>query len=252
MNSIERKQKRYERRSQKRDTKRMNAILRFDNFELLLDPDNLYRAYRKSKLGVSWKESVQRYGQCWLRNIAGTRNKLVSNEPVQSGFVEFDIHERGKARHIKSVHISERVVQKCLCDRVLVPVLSRPLVYDNGASLRNKGVHFSLRRLKAHLARYYRSNGFSNKGYVLSIDFAKFFDSVRHDVLLEKVKCYIHDQKLIDIITRFISVSGTMCLLVSVARCRKFALSFTLTTLTIISRRNSVLSFTDVTWMICI
>jgi len=208
MNSIERKQKRYERRSEKRDEKRRSAIRKFDNFDLLIAPGNLYRAYRKSKSGVSWKESVQRYGSCWLRNIVGTHNKLVNNEPVQSGFVEFDIHERGKARHIKSVHISERVVQKCLCDQVLVPVLSRSLVYDNGASLRNKGVHFSLRRLKAHLARYYRKNGFSNKGYVLSIDFAKFFDSIRHDILLEKVKRYIHDQKAIDIITRFISVFG--------------------------------------------
>jgi hypothetical protein len=205
---MERKQKRYERRSQKRNEKRRNAIRRFDNFELLLDPDNLYRAYRKSKLGVSWKESVQRYGSCWLRNIAGTRKKLANNEPVQSGFVEFDIHERGKARHIKSVHISERVVQKCLCDQVLVPVLSRSLIYDNGASLRNKGVHFSLRRLKVHLARYYRKNGFSNEGYVLSIDFSKFFDSIRHDLLLGRIGKYIKDGRLFKCVERFVTIFG--------------------------------------------
>lgn len=31
---------------------------------------------------------------------------------------KFDINTRGKLRHIQSVRISERVAQKCLCDRL--------------------------------------------------------------------------------------------------------------------------------------
>jgi hypothetical protein len=72
--------------------------------------------------------------------------------------VEFDLPGRGKTRHIKSVHISERVVQKRLCGNALVPVLSRSLIHDNGAFVKNKGVHFALRRLIVHLSRYYRRN----------------------------------------------------------------------------------------------
>jgi hypothetical protein len=208
MNSSERREARYRRRREKRRATLRASIGRYDNFDLLTDPENLYRAYRRAKLGVSWKESVQRYASLWLLNINKTVRKLNAGEKISNGFVEFDIKERGKNRHIKSIHISERVVQKCLCDQVLVPMLSRTLVYDNGASLKNKGTHFALRRFIVHMARFYRKNNFSNKGYALIIDFSRFFDSIRHDVLLNKLSKYIEDKRLFDLVSGFITVFG--------------------------------------------
>jgi hypothetical protein len=67
--------------------------------------------------GVAWKESVQRFEANAMRNIADIRRKPLAGENIQRGFAEFDLRERGKTRHIKSVHISERIVQKCLCDK---------------------------------------------------------------------------------------------------------------------------------------
>jgi hypothetical protein len=144
----------------------------------------------------------------WLLNIAEAHRKLAAGENVQHGFVEFDVRERGKVRHIKSVHISERIVQKTLCDQILVPILSRPLIHDNGASLKGKGLHFALRRLIAHLSKYYRQNDYSNQGYVLTIDFSKYFDTIRHDILLEHVKRYIKDKRVLALLLSFISVFG--------------------------------------------
>jgi hypothetical protein len=158
--------------------------------------------------GVAWKESVQRFEANAMRNIADIRRKLLAGENVQSGFVEFELRERGKIRHIKSVHISERIVQKCLCDNVLTPVLTYPLIYDNGASVESKGVHFAIRRLITHLCRFYRQNGFSNDGYALLIDFSKFFDNVRHDVLFALLDRHITDLRILDLVCRFISVFG--------------------------------------------
>ncbi|MDR2534854.1 MAG: RNA-directed DNA polymerase [Treponema sp.] len=208
MNSAERKQARYSRRVESREAKRREKSLRHDDFSRIIDPNNLANAFRKSRLNVSWKESVQRYEARWLLNIKQTVRKLIDGERVSGGFVEFDIHERGKTRHIKSIHISERIIQKALCDEVLVPILSRSLIYDNAASLKDKGVHFALRRLKRHLARFYRTNGNSNKGYVLSLDISKYFDSIRHDILLDKVKRYIHDPLVLKLLRDFISVFG--------------------------------------------
>jgi hypothetical protein len=132
---------------------------RYDDFERVVDFDNLYRTFLDARRGVAWKESVQRYEANALRNTAETRRKLLAGESVQRGFAVFTLHERGKVRHIKSVHISERVIQKCLCDQAPVPLLSNGLVYDNGASVKGKGVRFALRRLIAHLSKFYRSNG---------------------------------------------------------------------------------------------
>jgi hypothetical protein len=157
---------------------------------------------------VDWKESVQRYEANALRNIVDTRRRLLAGESVQNGFMEFTLHERGKVRHIKSVHISERVVQKCLCTQVLVPILSNGLIYDNGASVKGKGVHFAIKRLITHLSMFYRQNGNSNEGYCLSIDFSKFFDSIDHELLFKMLDKEIKDKSVLDLTKKFITVFG--------------------------------------------
>jgi hypothetical protein len=208
MTSTERRQGRRERRMATRERIRREHIAEYDDFSRIANPDNLHIAFKKARRGVGWKESVQRFEASWLSNINKIYKKLLKKEDVSSGFVEFTIKERGKERHIKSVHISERLVQKALCDQSLEPILSRTLIYDNSASLKGKGVHFALRRLKVHLSRFYRKNGFSNDGYVLSIDLSKFFDSIRHDVLFANIKKYIKDPDVFDLIKSFIIVFG--------------------------------------------
>ena len=208
MTSTERREARYERRKARREARREARIKPHDDFSLVADTDNLYAAFRSSMRGVAWKESVQRFEANALRNIADIRRRLFSGENIQHGFVEFDLHERGKIRHIKSVHISERIVQKCLCDTVLSPILTNPLIYDNGASVEGKGTHFSIRRLIVHLSRFYRQNGFSNDGYALIVDFTKSFDSIRHDILFALVERYISDPRILDLLRRFVSVFG--------------------------------------------
>ena len=208
MTSTERHEARYRRRSAARKKKRGEKLKPFDDFSNITDADNLYEAFKRSKLGVSWKESVQRYDAGAMRNIAQMRRKLISGENIQNGVVEFTLLERGKTRHIKSVHISERIVQKCLCDKTLVPILSHPLIHDNGASVKGKGVHFALRRLITHLSRFYRQNNFSNTGYALLIDFTKFFDNIRHDVSFQLQNRLITDTRVRDLVRRFVSVFG--------------------------------------------
>ena len=207
MNSDERREVRRERRRNARQAKREKADAPFDDFGLVADADSLYRAFQNSKKGVSWKESVQRFDASLLANIAELRRKLLAGESVQSRFVEFTLNERGKTRHIKSVHISERVVQKALCDEVLVPILSRPLIHDNGACVKGKGVHFAIQRLILHLSRFYRENK-TNDGYALLVDFSKFFDNVDHAVLFALVDARVKDVRIRRIVRDFVSVFG--------------------------------------------
>lgn len=45
-------------------------------------------------------------------NIARTHRELMDGTWKTKGFFAFDLMERGKLRHIRSVHIAERVVQR--------------------------------------------------------------------------------------------------------------------------------------------
>lgn len=207
MTSAERRRARYQRRRDARQKKRDTYSIRFDNYDVLTDADNLAKAFRRAKRGVSWKESVQRFEASLFRNIAELRRKLLSGESVQKGFVEFTLRERGKTRHIKSVHISERVVQKVLSDEVLAPILTKPLIHDNGASIKGKGVHFALRRLVCHLSRYFRKNK-TNGGWALLIDFRKFFDSIDHETIFALIDKRIKNERIRDLVRHFVSVFG--------------------------------------------
>lgn len=189
MTSEERHKARYQRRVEKRQAKKAYRN-RETTFENVFSFKNLYNAYKQSRKGVLWKSSVQTYKANALANVYKTYKLLMAHRYKTRGFVEFDIVERGKPRHIRSVHVSERVIQRCLCDECLVPQLRAAFIYDNGASLKGKGIDFSLARLERHLQAYYKKHG--NSGYVLTFDFSKYFDTAAHAPILEQYdKCLI-------------------------------------------------------------
>ena len=164
MNSAERREARYQRRKAARMKKKAAALREYGDFETVFSFERLYESYRASVRGVGWKASTQRYKAASLANVTKTHEELIAGRYRSKGFYEFDIVERGKPRHIRSVHISERVVQRCLCDYCLVPMLSRSFIYDNGASLRGKGYDFAVSRVTHFLAEHYNFNPRAPRG----------------------------------------------------------------------------------------
>ena len=206
MTSEERKERRYQRRKAERLQKKKQKYDSCDDFDQVFSYEHLYRSYRKCRRNVAWKASTQKYITQAPLIVKQTYDKLQAGKFRSGGFYEFDLNERGKVRHIKSVDMKERVVQRCLCDHALVPVLSRTFVYDNGASLAGKGYHFSIRRIRRHLQWHYRHHG--NEGYILLFDFSKFFDNVDHTVIKEILRREFTDRRIIALTEHFIDCFG--------------------------------------------
>lgn len=206
MTSEERREKRYQRRVFARQRKKQEQHPDADNFEAVFSYDNLYNAYKCCRRGVAWKASVQKYITQAPLNIYNTHKLLMEGRYKSPGFFEFDLYERGKRRHIRSTVIGERVVQRCLCDNSLVPLLSRTFIYDNGASMKNKGYDFAVRRITEHLRKHYRKYG--NEGYILLFDFSKFFDNVSHAVVKGILRKELSDERLIAISEHFVDAFG--------------------------------------------
>lgn len=206
MTSEERRQVRYERRMARRAEQKARRVGLCDSFDWVFSYDHLYHSYKMSRRGVAWKSSVQKYITQAPLNVFKTYQQLHQGKFKSSGFYEFDLMERGKLRHIKSVTIGERVVQRCLCDYALVPMLSRSFIYDNGACMKDKGYTFASKRLTKHLHDYYRRYG--NDGYVLVFDFSKFFDSISHALVKKIVREQFTDQRIIALTEHFIDAFG--------------------------------------------
>lgn len=178
-------QARRERRVEERNQIKQERKNKYDNLDILIDPNQIIKAFFRSKQGVAWKPSIQKYELNLFRNTLTIIKRVLEQDQTPLSFHNFSISERGKLRHIQSVNIMERVEQHVLCDEILVPYLSTSLVYDNCASLKNKGTSFAIERLKVHLLQHYRKYGL--EGYVLLIDFSKFFKSISHAVLKEQL-----------------------------------------------------------------
>ena len=119
---------------------------------------------------------MQAYKANLILNSRENSKAIFLKKWKSKGFHEFDIIERGKPRHIKSVDIGERCIQRSLCDNCITPILSHYLIYDNGATLANKGTDFALNRVTNFLHKYYRKYGLD--GYVVLLDFSQYFANI--------------------------------------------------------------------------
>lgn len=206
MTSEERKEARFRRRKAARAEKKAACCGQSDNFDWVFSYEHLYHSYKMCRRNVGWKASVQKYITNAPINVYQTWQRLQAGKYRTSGFFEFDLMERGKKRHIRSVTIGERIVQRCLCDYALVPVLGRTYIYDNGASMANKGYSFAVDRLCQHLRQHYREHG--TEGYVLLFDFSKFFDRVSHRVVKAVLHKEFSDERIIKLTEHFIDAFG--------------------------------------------
>lgn len=206
MNSKERHEIRYQRRKAKRLERKRKLQEQYGNFDKVFSFKNLYDAFSKCRKGVMWKSSTKRYKANLLRNTYDLYTQLQDGTYRSKGFYEFDIIERGKPRHIRSVHISERCVQRTLCDESIIPLLERSLIYDNGASMKNKGIDFAIRRIETQLHRHYRKCG--NEGYILQFDFKSYFDNISHDVVFKILRNIYTDDKLYGLACMFVRNFG--------------------------------------------
>lgn len=150
------------------------------------DLNNLYNAFLASKKNSSWKPEVQRFSWNWLIELSELQKELQGHSYKTSQGVSFILNERGKTRKVVGSKMRDRVVRHSLCDNVLMPYTKPFLISDNSASQKGKGLDFARKRLLKHLRNYYHH--FGNKGYILLMDFSKYYDNIQHDKILDMYK----------------------------------------------------------------
>lgn len=195
MTSDERKLIRYQRRQEKRNKQKTQLT-----FEEVFSYENLFKSALKCLKGVSWKTSVQNLIIGLPTYLASIHKQLITNTYKSHPYEIFTIHERGKKRECQSIHIRDRVIQKCLCDYVLLPILVPKLIINNFACLKNRGINFARQTFKKALREI------GSDGYILNIDFKSYFDSIDHVILMQKLQQVITDKKILNLIQQLLNL----------------------------------------------
>lgn len=158
---------------------RLDRTLPHGEFKWVFTIQNLIKSLQKRRRGVEWKGNVQRYIFHAVLKLKWTKDDLLSGKlNVDKTIRKIILDERGKRRVIHAVMIDCRVVQGDLCDSCLIPLTEYRLIRDNPASVKGRGVTDARNRLEMFLREMAKKHG--DKFYVMTSDFKKFFDSIRH------------------------------------------------------------------------
>lgn len=122
------------------------------DYEKIYDFQNLYKAHRVARLGKRGTGEVIDFELNLAQNLKELSTALKNHTYTMSGYYSFLVHDP-KKRIIHALHYRDRVVQHCLCDEVLAPILERKLIYDMQHAGRKKERIFHWNVLPVFLGR---------------------------------------------------------------------------------------------------
>jgi len=153
----------------------------------------LMKAHHMSRLGRRHYSSVMDFERDLNGNLADLRRSLLDGSYCVGEYRVFEVFEP-KKRTIMAVEYKDRVVMHALCDEVLFPFFERRLDSGNVACREGKGTHYGLKKTAEHLRSAYNKAGLDF--YILKCDIAKYFYSIRHEVLKNNLYRFIKDRDI--------------------------------------------------------
>ena len=171
-------------------------------FDQAFSLSSLYNSLDQCIVGTIWKESVMNYYLYRDYYLNWLHCALYSGNFNFSPLFHTKITEHGKERLVCSLTIQDRIVQKSINQRILLPTFRNKLIYDNCASLKCRGVDFAINRLYAHMQKAYEN--FNSNFYIAKLDIHHYFDSISHNYILSIIDRYIKEPRIVDLISRIL------------------------------------------------
>jgi len=152
----------------------------------VLDWKNLLLAYRKARRGKRQQTEILDFGFNLEYELATLHQNLINHSYQPGSFRQFMVHDR-KLRLISAAPFRDRVVQHALMN-IVEPELDKVFIGESFASRKHKGVHAAV-RLYRHWANHY--------AYALKVDIRRYFDSIDHLLLKQKLAQLIADPEVL-------------------------------------------------------
>ena len=156
-----------------------------NDYEKVISFDSLLKAHKKARLSKQHKEEVIDFELNLSENLWALHYELKYKKYQIGKYRKFKIKDP-KEREIQAISYRDRIVQHSLCDNLLIPILEKHLIDTNCACRKNKGTSYAIKKLRSFMTSHYKKYG--NSGYFIKLDIHKYFPSINHEVLMEKLK----------------------------------------------------------------
>lgn len=171
-------------------------------YKNIYDFDNIVQAYNEVCKNTKNKRKVAIFRSYKCMYISRIYEILKNREYKVGTYNVFTFYEP-KERRIVSQNMQDKVVNHLVARYILYPALLPCLLDCNVASRKNMGTNKGILYFKD----FYRKSKIKYKNfYILKCDISKFFASINHDVLKEKLKRKIKDKEALKIVFDIIDV----------------------------------------------
>jgi len=149
----------------------------------IIDPDNLYKAYRKARKGKAWQKGILEFEKDIEGNLLRLQKMLCKGEFTTSEYRSKTIYEPKQREIYILPFYPDRIAQHALL-QVVAPIWDSLMIHDSYACREGKGMHEASRKTMAYVRNY---------KYCLKCDIRKFYPSIDHNILMNivehKIKC---------------------------------------------------------------
>ena len=170
-------------------------------FDKITDISNIELAIHHASKGKTKRKNVEKILDCSPYYAIQIQNMLKSKSYIPSPYVEMTIHDgnRKKERIIyKPQFYPDQCIHWALMQQI-EPILRRGMYYWNCASIKGRGLHHGMRKLKKALVedRKYTK-------YCLKLDIKKFYPNINKQCLKDKFRRVIKDENTLWLIDSII------------------------------------------------
>jgi group II intron reverse transcriptase/maturase len=184
------------------DSNAMDKEFKFNNLLQMINVNSLHEAYKaldgSKAIGVDGINKAT-YGKNLEANLENLADRIHSNSYKPQSKREVLIPKaNGKKRPIAISCFEDKIVEAVLGK--ILNSLYEPIFIRNSFGFRpNKSAHNAVEAI-------YYSLKDNRRPFVVEIDFANFFNSISHEILLKLLGKRIEDKRLLKLIERFLKV----------------------------------------------
>jgi RNA-directed DNA polymerase len=171
-----------------------------DNYSQILSFRNLLSAARKTMRGKKRSVGACKFHFYLEPELFRLQQELIAETYHPGDFEFFQIRDP-KSRRICVAPFRDRVLHHAICN-ILEPILEKSMISNSFACRRGKGTLAAIE---------YVHSLCSSPGYFLKCDISRYFDSIDHEILANRLARRISDPRLMQLLRRIIQTVLPHC-----------------------------------------